>query len=172
MLALYLLRHAKSNWGDDGLEDRERPLNRRGREAARRMGAEMRRLGLAPRRVLCSTARRARETLDLVLPALDPPRRTEYDDALYLAEPQRILQRLAEVSDSPVLVVGHNPGIGELAQILAGQGQPADMEQLAAHYPTGALAELHFETACWADIAPGGGRLIRYIRPRELATPP
>ena len=168
MLALYLLRHAKSSWGHAGLEDRDRPLNRRGREAAGRIGLAMRRLGLKPRLVLCSTAQRTRETLDLVLPALDPAPRIEYDDALYLANPPDMIARLSKASESPVLLIGHNPGIGELAVALAGQGAPQDLERLVERYPTGTLTVLEFDSPRWADIAHGGGTLIHHIRPREL----
>ena len=169
MLALYLLRHAKSDWGDSGLDDLDRPLNSRGRHAARRIGIEMRRLALHPRLALCSTARRARDTLDLVLPALEPAPTVSYDATLYLADPAAMLMRLAAASVSPVLMVGHNPGIGDLANLLAGDGEPNGLAQMAERYPTGALAELHFEVGRWIDIAPGSGQLIRYIRPRELA---
>ncbi|MGE4219302.1 MAG: histidine phosphatase family protein [Alphaproteobacteria bacterium] len=171
MLALYLLRHAKSSWGHAGLEDRDRPLNRRGREAARRIGIEMRRIGLKPHLVLCSTAQRTRETLDLILPALERPPRIEFDEALYLADPPELRARLSVVSETSVLLIGHNPGIGDLASGLAGRGDPRDMARLAERYPTGTLTALRFDARSWAEIADGDGQLLLHIRPRELAEP-
>src|SRR5690242_6514131 len=116
MRRLLLLRHAKSSWSDPGASDHERPLNRRGQEAAPRIGAYLARHRLIPDAVLCSTARRTRETWELVAaeaPAAPPPRFTEQ---LYDATPRTLLDvfRRADPAAESLLVVGHNPGLQEV----------------------------------------------------------
>src|SRR5579864_8519827 len=114
MHRLHLLRHAKSNY-PEGLEDVERPLSRRGREAARRVGESLA-AGLGGvDLVLCSPAVRTRETAALVLAGIAPPPRILYEEALYLAGPAALLRRLRQLDESAgsVMVIGHNPGLHE-----------------------------------------------------------
>src|SRR5689334_13357482 len=119
MHRLHLLRHGKSNY-PEGVEDIERPLSRRGREAARRVGQDLRRAGPIDL-VLCSTSLRTRETAALVLAGLVPPPRILDEEVLYLAGAAALLRRLQALEESivAVLVVGHNPGLQELAIRLA-----------------------------------------------------
>lgn len=173
-MRLLLLRHAKSDWSGD-LGDHDRPLAPRGRKAAPRMGAFMRKSGYVPEAVLCSTAERTKETLELLLHALraDPPVR--YDRTLYLAEWPALLAALqgAEGSETPLLMIGHNPGVEQLAMALAIQPQDAAerarFEKLERKFPTAALAVLDFDAPHWGAIKPGTGRLTDFVRPRDIA---
>lgn len=154
MRQLLLLRHAKSSWDDPSLPDYARPLNARGRKAASAMRRAIRELGLAPDIVLVSSARRALQTMEALEPWDETPL-IEPMDALYLAEaPQmlRVLQGVAETARS-VLLIGHNPGLHNLAQLLVGeQGMRADtsaIRKLAKGYPSGALAEFSVSVPWW-----------------------
>src|SRR5262245_23008202 len=117
MLTLSLLRHAKSSWADPRLKDFERPLNERGEEAAPRMGAFMARRGIAPELILCSTAVRARQTLEFVRPHLRGNPKVVYEDTLYLASPSVMLKHIGKVPAKVhhAMLVGHDPGLHTLA---------------------------------------------------------
>ena len=121
MRQLLLLRHAKSSWDDPALSDHARPLNARGRRAATAMAQAMRELGLAPDIVLVSSARRTLQTLEALTP-FDDPALIEPMDALYLAPWRAMLAAIQEVPETArsLLVIGHNPGLHELAMALAG----------------------------------------------------
>ena len=169
MKTLTLLRHAKSGWDAPVARDFDRPLNARGRNAARAMGREMRRLGLGFDRVLASPAVRVTETLTEVAQGYGAAVETEFNETIYLAPVDTLLAlvRAADDADARLLLVGHNPGMEQLALLLSGTGMLRD--EIATKYPTAALVEIGFEVAHWHDIVPGAGRLARFIRPRELA---
>jgi phosphohistidine phosphatase len=169
MKRLYLLRHAKSSAGEPGQADHERPLNARGRRAAERIGDLLAERGDAIELVLCSSARRTRETLERVLERLGAPPRIETLRDLYLASSEDLLQRVRELPDDvgSALLVGHNPGIGELAQRLAARGSAEALRQLREKFPTAALAILRFESAHWSQVA-RGAQLESFVLPREL----
>jgi phosphohistidine phosphatase len=172
MRQLLLLRHAKSSWDDRDLSDHARPLNPRGRQAAGAMRAEMERLGLAPDLVLVSSARRTKQTAEALEPWPDTPL-TDTLDSLYLASAATLLQTLNEVPETvrSVLLVGHNPGLHELAMLLIGAHAMsfgnADMRRLAETYPSGALAEFTIPGP-WSALNEAGGRLVRFVCPRDL----
>ncbi len=172
MRQLLLLRHAKSSWDDRDLSDHARPLNPRGIQAATAMRAALTNLGLCPDLVLVSTARRTRETLAALEPWPETPL-VEPMDVLYLASAASILGILQEVSPTvrSVMVVGHNPGIHELALDLVGAKAmtPAnpDMRRLSEGYPSGTLAEFTLPGG-WDGLHTGGGRLVRVLCPRDL----
>ena len=138
------------------------------------MGSYMHAKGYEPELVLCSTAERTKETLELVLPSLARQPQMRYDRSLYLAEWPALLAEIHAVSSrpSPLMVVGHNPGLEQLAIALALQAQsPAErsrLQKLAEKFPTAALAVLDFEIADWSGLKPGLGRLIDFIRPKDL----
>jgi phosphohistidine phosphatase len=164
MKRVYLLRHAKSSWKHDELADRDRPLAGRGRRAAKAIAEHMRAQELKPELVLCSTARRARETLERIEPALGrAPVRLEAE--LYGASARELLARLRRLPDvvGSVLVIGHNPAIHELALELAG---PAP--ELAGKLPTAALATLAFDGWDWSELGPEATELVELTRPRDL----
>lgn len=167
---LILLRHAKSAW-PDGVADEERPLAERGRVAAALIGDYLKSERLTPDLALVSTARRTQETWALVRERLS--RRPERRDVaeLYAASAGEILRVLqaADPAFGTVLVLGHNPGMQELALALTGEGDAESRQRMAEKYPTAGLAVIDFPVAGWADVAPGGGRLERFVTPRSLA---
>jgi phosphohistidine phosphatase len=160
MKYLMLMRHAKSDWSFDRA-DHDRPLNPRGRQAAPALGAWLRSTGHLPDQVLCSTAARTRETLDL----LQLQSRACFERALYLAPPDQMLGILRAARGDRVLMLGHNPGIGQLAQDLLATAP--DHPRFAA-YPTGATLVVRFAVDTWADVLPGSGEHIDFVVPREL----
>lgn len=170
MLKLLLLRHAKSSWENAEADDHERPLAKRGARDAPLLGRLINHEGARPDLVLCSTAVRTRATLTLVLSELDgPPPAIEYDDALYLAEPDRLLERLARVENAQtVLIVGHNPGMHGLALALVGEGPRRDIAALATRFPTACLAMIELPAASWSEVAPGTGRLALLASPKRM----
>jgi phosphohistidine phosphatase len=175
MLRLLLFRHAKSSWTDPGLDDHDRPLNPRGQKAAPLIGRFMREHKLVPDLVLCSPARRARETWKLASTELGAAPRLLVEDGLYdFGNGGRILDTVRGKADSAksIMVVGHNPSIERLAQRLIGKGDMKLRRRLAEKYPTGALAVVTFETKDWSAIEDGKGTLSIFIRPRDLAKEP
>ena len=170
MRQLLLLRHAKSSWDEATLSDHARPLNARGRRAALAMAGEMRDLGLVPEVVLVSSARRTLQTLEALQPIEGAPI-VEVMDALYLAPWAGLLEALRRVPETArsALLIGHNPGLHDLALALAGPAAASGptVQRLAEGYPTGALAEFAVASS-WHDLAAGGGRLLRFLCPRDL----
>jgi phosphohistidine phosphatase len=168
MKRLYLLRHAKSSWKDPGLTDHDRPLAGRGRRAAAAIGRHLRAQGIEPELILCSTARRARETLERIEPALATAA-IRIEPELYGASAGALLERLRAVADDvdSVMVIGHNPGLQRLALDLA-RPAPA-VRELDAKYPTAALATLAFADPTWQALERGTAELAEFVRPRDLA---
>ena len=169
MRTLYLLRHAKSALKDTGMDDHERPLAPRGKRAARALAQHFRASGVSPSLVLCSSSVRTRETLDLVMPGFAKAPIVAIERGLYLAEPREILARLKRIEPEveTVMVIGHNPGLHELALRLAEQGEDAPRGALKAKFPTGALAVYAVEKD-WAALGPRTARLADYRIPAEL----
>lgn len=166
---LLLLRHAKAVPGE-GMEDIDRPLAPRGEEAAERMGRYMAGHGLAPDLVLCSPARRTRQTWEIAAQAL-PATPVHIIDALYDfgdgAELLAVLRRHGG-SATRLLLVTHNPATQKLALSLAEPGHALLRRQIAEDYPTAGLAVLSFATAGWEGVGAGQGRLEAFLRPRQL----
>ncbi|MGH3418710.1 MAG: SixA phosphatase family protein [Streptosporangiaceae bacterium] len=171
---LVLLRHAKSAWPD--VPDQERPLARRGRRDAPAMGRWMRAAGHLPDQVLCSTARRARETWQLVQPGLGVTPPVSFDADIYEASGARLLELIRRASPAArtILVVGHDPAVPELAVTLAAThggtvsvAPSAMSDRMRAKFPTAAIAVLEF-TGTWNQLAPGSARLTCFVTPREL----
>ncbi|CAN5363379.1 histidine phosphatase family protein [soil metagenome] len=171
MLRLMLLRHAKSSWTDPASDDRDRPLSGRGHKAAAVMGAFMRREKLIPELVLCSPARRARDTWKLASGELRAAPRTIVEDGLYdFGNGGRVLDAIRDKAEGAksLLIVGHNPSIERLALRLVGKGTATLKDQLERKYPTGALSVIDFKTDAWKEIGDGAGRLVSFTRPRDL----
>lgn len=170
MKTLILMRHAKSAWDDPHQKDHDRPLNGRGRKAAPSMGEWLAGAGYKPDVVLCSTAQRARETLDLVRPSLPDDAAIEHMRALYMAAPREMLTEIGKVPSTAemVMLVGHNPGLGSLASMLAGSGDTKALGNLHSKFPTAAIAVLGFNVGRWTDLAPESGTLLAFQRPRDL----
>ncbi len=170
MKTLCLLRHAKSDWTDPALGDFDRPLAPRGRMAAPRMAAYLHDHGLVPDHVLCSTARRAMETWDLIAPKIAGKPQVETRDDLYLAGPVSLLETLqrAPRNAQTLMLIGHNPGMEILAEMLVASGSKKDRKRLAKKYVTAGLAVINFEIEDWAELATARGILDRYVRPKDL----
>jgi phosphohistidine phosphatase len=160
MKLLSILRHAKSSWKDAELDDHDRPLNRRGSRDAPRVGRLLREHGLLPEVILCSTARRARETAGHVSREAGFPGEVRFSRRLYLARPDAYLEVLALLPDDVghALVIGHNPGLEELLEALV--GEPHTL-------PTAALALVELPLDAWSRLPGAEGRLRQLWRPKE-----
>ena len=166
MKRLILMRHAKSSTADPGQPDHDRPLDERGKQAARRMGEWLRARGYRPDRALVSTAARAQQTWTCLAEALDQPP-MEPRPEIYHAAPARMLALLQAAEDAGCLMlIGHQPGIGTLVGDLLRTPEP---KIDPARYPTAALNVLDFEIGAWANLGWRTGRLTVHIRPRDLA---
>jgi len=167
MKRLLLLRHAKSSRKDSTLPDHDRPLASRGRRASKAMAAHLQDHGIEPAMVLCSSATRARQTLDGVAPGLGGSPDVRIESGLYEASAAGLLGRLQLVGDDVpcVMLVGHNPSIERLALDLASAG-PA-LAELADKFPTGALATLEF-AGPWRELTADSARLVTFVKPRDL----
>ena len=172
MRQLLLLRHAKSARDDPAISDHARPLTEGGRAAVVTLRRAMLDLGLAPDVILVSSARRTIQTLEALEPFDENPL-IEPMDKLYLATAPQILAVLRGVADTvrSLLVIGHNPGLHDLALTLAGadamQANGTVARQLAEGFPTGALAEFTVAPH-WSGLGSGGGRLVRFLCPKNL----
>jgi len=161
MKTLLVLRHAKSSWSDPALDDHERPLNKRGRRDAPRMGALVREHGLIPDVVVSSDAVRARLTAEAVVEAARYEGEILLDQRLYAASPDDIISLLRTVREKAesVMIVGHNPGLEELVAQLS--GEPQDL-------PTAALAQIVLPIDRWRDLTLSTrGVLSGHWRPEE-----
>ncbi|MEE9428497.1 MAG: histidine phosphatase family protein [Paracoccaceae bacterium] len=166
-LRFILMRHAKSAWDSPAAGDFERPLNKRGRNAATTIGGWLADKGHLPDHVLCSSAERTRETWGLVKGALGTDPEVEFLRSLYLASPETMLQDLSEIQDAAVvLMVAHNPGSAILANALADQ---APAHSRFDDYPSAATTVFEFEFSDWASVKPGSGQVVDFIVPRDLA---
>lgn len=166
---LLLLRHTKSDW-PDGIADHERPLGRRGLADGPRIGSYIESHGLIPDFAVVSTARRTRETWDLVEQEFSRSVPTRFDRRIYEASPGSLLYvvRETEPSVGSLLLVGHNPGFEELSRFLIGSGNDEARQRLGLKYPTGGLAVIDFNIDDWRDIDTRSGFLERFIVPRNL----
>ena len=171
---LYVLRHAKSSWDDHAAADHERPLSERGRRAVRLIAAYIQAEGIEPELVLCSTARRTRETLE----GLGLSSTVLVEHRLYAASSDDLLERLRSLPAElgSVMLVGHNPALQMLVLRLAagergGREQGAEgLEEIRRKLPTGALVTLE-TTDAWAQLDVGSAELVDYVRPKGLQFP-
>jgi len=167
---LLLLRHAKSSWADPLASDHDRPLAPRGERAAQRIAEHVRTAGIRPELVLCSSARRTRDTLDLLRPVLEASSEIRIEDDLYGADAREMLDRLriVDAAVSSAMIIGHNPALQELALALAGDGVESAARQLRAKFPTCALVTLDVSGCDWAGLREGQGYLTSLVLPRHL----
>jgi phosphohistidine phosphatase len=166
---LWLLRHAKSSWDDTALADHDRPLSARGEKAARRIGRHLAATGAAPALVLCSSARRTVQTLTGIGAGLATNCTTSIENDLYAASGDELLRRLRDVAaDVPsAMLIAHNPGIQDLALLLADAHHPHLRRQMEAKFPTAALATFLFDGR-WSRLAAGRATLDEFVVPRDL----
>ena len=169
MKTLLLLRHAKSGY-PDGVGDFERPLNGRGRDSARRMGAYLAAEKLIPDYLKCSAAMRASQTLDHLCLGMGTMPTAVLEPKLYLASGRSMLKRLqrAPGQSNRLLLIAHNPGIQNLALDLAGPNNGEMVQRLAAKYPTAGLAIFDCAIDHWSNLGPSDCKLVRFVTPRQL----
>lgn len=161
MKTLFLLRHAKSSWKNETLPDFERPLNSRGRRTINTLGEVFVNEKVKPDLILSSCAVRARETIEPVVALAKVRSELRFDERIYEAPGERLLDVLTEVEKSAksVLLVGHNPGLEELLTLLTGRSEVM---------PTGALAKITFRNSNWNNTGAEGGTLAWLVRPKDL----
>lgn len=164
-LRLILTRHAKSSWDDPTMADHARPLNARGLRATELIGAWLASRGDQPDEVLCSDALRTQETWTGLVPYIGAQSRLVLKPSLYLAGADVMLAVLKGATQPVVMMLGHNPGIGEFAaRILRSAPNDAEFKR----FPTGATMVATFEAEKWADVAFGSGALLDFTYPRRL----
>jgi phosphohistidine phosphatase len=170
MPRLLLLRHAKSSWDDSEIDDFDRPLNTRGRRSAPLMGRHCAQHNLVPHTILCSSARRTRETLAGIMPYFTDDLKIEITRDLYMTSEDRHLALIRARGETArtMMAIGHNPSLRDLAILLIGSGNPVLRAELDEKFPTAAVAVIDFDVKAWADISPGSGRIVAFFRPREL----
>ena len=162
MKTLLIFRHAKSSWGDNALDDHDRPLNKRGKQTAPRMGRWIAEQNAAPDLILSSTAKRARSTVKRAAKAMGYEGDILYDRSLYLAPPSAYLQaiRTHALAHARVMIVGHNPGLANLVATMTG---------VARAFPTAALAAIRLPIDAWRELqADTTGELLHLWLPRDL----
>lgn len=159
-MRLILMRHAKSDWSG-AISDHDRPLNPRGVRAAERLGIWLRQYQYEPDCVLCSTATRTRETLA----GLDVTAETHFLKDLYLAEPRAMLRGLQNAAGNCVLLIGHNPGIADLAEAIL--RQPPEHHRFF-DFPTGATLVAELPIDDWSEISISTGVTVDFVVPKDL----
>jgi len=169
---LWLLRHAKSSWDDPGLADPDRPLAPRGRRAAELLAAHLAASDLRPGVVLCSSSLRTRQRLAAILPALGDALQIRIERELYGAGAPQLLERLQRLPNGvpSAMLIGHNPGIQDLALALAAGGPV--LAGLEDRFPTGALATLEVDAERWRDLDHGTATATALVTPRSLESMP
>jgi phosphohistidine phosphatase len=171
MKTLLLLRHAKSSWSDAGASDFGRPLSDRGRRVAPLIAAHLTAANLLPDLVLCSAARRTRETLALMLPGLPGDAVLRIESGLYEANAATLLKRLRHIESTvgTVLVIAHNPGLEDLATTICGGGDEDLRRRMDEKFPTAALAVFVVDAARWIGLRKGSAILTDFVLPKNLA---
>ena len=170
MKTLTLLRHAKSGWDDAVQRDFDRPLNPKGRRAAALVGRHLKREGFGFDQVVASPALRVQQTLDEVASGYGRTIVPAWDRRIYLASAATLLDVVRDLPDEAptALLVGHNPGLEDLVLLLVPDAAPGLRDAVEEKYPTASVAELHLPIDHWRDVAEGGARLNRFVRPRDL----
>ncbi len=165
---LILLRHATAT-APDPAGDRERPLDRAGRGDAEALAQWIVERGLGTDLVLCSASRRTRQTLDIIAPALARPAEILIEDELYLAPAQRLLARLRRIpaGTADVMLIGHNPGLHELANHIGDLASGPLAARIASGFPAAALARYAVDVS-WAGLGHRRARLLAFVTPKEI----
>jgi len=175
MKTLYLVRHAEAVPAGPGCSDHERALTPAGHAAAAALGHLLAAELLPPERALSSDARRARETTAGIVAALRQPVSITLDHALYEASGTDLLAAVRALGDAPferLLLVAHNPAVGELVRLLGTRGRPEAVAKARRGHPPGALAVLRLACHDWEDLWPGAAELWRFVVPAELPLQP
>ncbi|MBX3578010.1 MAG: histidine phosphatase family protein [Rhizobiaceae bacterium] len=167
MSRLFLLRHAKAGWAEPGMRDFDRPLDATGRADAEAIGEMMQASSLKPDLIVCSTARRARETLDGIAPHLPPSARTVFTDGLYSTDASGYLDVIAGHGEAKaMLLIGHNPMMEDVAFALYDDGDQDAKDALVSGFPTSGLAVIRFPNGL-GNAAPSKGFLEAFYTPAK-----
>jgi len=159
------MRHAKSSWGNLNLADHDRPLNERGIQSGLALGSWLRENDYLPDQALVSSATRTQETYELLKLGLSPTVLPE----LYHSSSDQLLEAISAASGKTLLIVAHNPGIGELALRLARIMREHPDHDRFGSYPTGATFIIEYQADSWADLDLSTGKIKNFITPRELS---
>jgi phosphohistidine phosphatase len=171
MKQLLVLRHAKAAAESHSGNDHDRPLNEQGVEAARFMGKYLAKYAELPDLVCCSDAVRTRQTFVEMQNQLSRPLPVSYQNGLYLASTGDLLDYINAIPEAAqrVMIVGHNPGMHQLARILCESGEPNAMDALEYKFPTGSIAWVEFsDDVLWKQIMPNSGTLKAFWQPKVL----
>lgn len=164
-LRLILIRHAKSSWDDPFGDDHARVLNKRGQSSAAAIGTWLAEKGYVPDVVLCSDAARTQETAELILQALSPSPALQLSGRIYHASPDTLLDVLQQQKAHTVAIIGHNPGIGMLANAIV---KSAPKHRRFSDYPTCATTVIDFEQSEWSQVRLHQGNCHDFVVPRDL----
>ena len=167
---LFLLRHAKSSWRNSSLIDFDRPLSKRGIHNAIKIGCYIRKNHLNADLILCSPAKRAEETFNLIRIGFSKPWKIKFLDQLYLAQERDIIREIHKVQTATnnLLVIGHNPGLGSLACTLASKGNNQLGISLPKKYVTSAFSMFDVDVMKWSEINMCNAVLVKFFQPKEL----
>ena len=167
MKRIFILRHGKAVYMEPHLDDFDRPLTVGGKQAIGFLLDQVKAWVDLPEIVLCSTARRTRETLEALAPCLPPSCQVVFDGDLYLASKAQLVGKIHQVQDTchGLLLVGHNPGLDQLVNWLLGEEGNFPLIQ---SLPTGGLAKIAFNVPSWSLVEQGSGNLESYLLPEEF----
>lgn len=170
MTILAIMRHAKSDWGDAGLADFDRPLNKRGREAAKSVGRELKHRRIRFDHVIASPAVRVRQTLERLQHGYGGDFPVIFEPAIYEASLATLFDLVRKIPANvhAPLMIGHNPGFHQLALTLTSPDDSGLRERIAENLPTAALALIEFPTVRWNEVLQASGTVLELILPREL----
>ncbi len=167
---LFLLRHAKSSWSDPDLSDFDRPLNKRGLKARNVMASYLQQNGYLPELIICSSAKRAKMTLEAVRPVVGAACEIVIDKGLYLADAKVLAHRVERIDPvvGSIMLIGHNPGLQMLALSLAAPANTDAYDKMQTKFPTAALCVLRCHQNNWAPMQPESYELLDFTVPRSL----
>ena len=170
MKQLAMMRHAKSDWGHPGLTDFDRPLNKRGRKAARAIGKALRHREITFDEVVSSPAQRAKETVERLADGLKYQPKVRFEPAMYLPSTSTLTNVIHALPDdlATIMIVGHNPGFHDLVLRLTREDGDGHRQRIEGNFPTAAFSLISFPVERWADIEPAIGEIRELILPREL----
>jgi phosphohistidine phosphatase len=170
MKKLYLMRHAKSDYPNNRIDDHERPLNKRGEISCKIMGKYIKEQNLIADRILCSDSVRTTTTAINILREIKEDIPIHFTKELYLATAGEMLKILAKTDDelNSVMIITHNPGIEQLAKFILKSGDAESIHRLQTKFSTAALACFSLDTDSWQKINPGSGNLDSFITPGML----
>lgn len=163
------MRHAKSSWAIPGARDFDRELNDRGFQDLVKMSNFIKKQGITPDKILCSSAIRTRQTVDSIIDAFAVEPDITYTERLYSSGVSEYIEIINSLENAKsLMIIGHNPMCGTLATILPNSSDSDEFEKIAYKYPTAALSIINFEFESWAEVTKASGHLEKSIFPSQL----